>query len=160
MRTKKDQLVRIINTQSQLLNLKIMELQMNSVLAENQESDSRYVAAKNIKLPDDTSQVTVSIYFGGEGQSGSATLKVLRTNQESKFIKGSIDNILIGTCKELMGQVLNIESFIQDTSNKSNKIILTVKIRQAGKVIYDDTHMSGVNTEGGASLYTHHLTFY
>lgn len=160
MRTKKDQLARIINTQSQLLNLKIMELQMNSVLAENQESDSRYVTAKNIRLPDDASQVTVSIYFGGEGQSGSATLKVLRTNQESKFIKGSVDNILIGTCKELMGQVLNIESFIQDTSKKSNKTILTVKIRQAGKVIYDDTHMSGVNTEAEASLYTHYLTFY
>ncbi|WP_347218221.1 hypothetical protein [Chryseobacterium sp.] len=160
MTTKKNQLTRIINTQSQLLNLKIMELQMSSVLSDAQENDSRYVAAKNIRLPNDESQVTVSIRFGGEGQTGTATLKVLRTNQESKFIKGSVDNILIGTCNELIGQVLNIESFIQDTSRESNKTILTVKIRQAGKVIYDDTHTSEVKTDGGASSYTHHLTFY
>ncbi|AZA92122.1 Uncharacterised protein [Chryseobacterium nakagawai] len=160
MKTKKDQLTRIINTQSQLLNLKIMELQMGSVVSGTQENDSRYVAAKNIRLPDDGSQITVSIYFGGEGQLGSATLKVLRTNQESKFIKESIDNILIGTCNELIGHVLNIESFIQDVSRESNKTILTVKIRNAGKVIYDDTHVSEVKTEGGVSLYTHHITFY
>lgn len=160
MRTRKDQLTRIINTQSQLLNLKIMELQMSSVLSETQDSDSRYVAAKNIRLPDDESQITVSIYFGGEGQLGSATLKVLRTNQESRFIKGSIDNILIGTCSDLIGQVLNIESFIQDASSECNKTILTVKIRQEGKIIYHDTHISEVKTEGEASLFTHHITFY
>lgn len=160
MRTRKDQLTRIINTQSQLLNLKIMELQMSSVSSDIQESDGRYVTAKNIRLPDDESHITVSIYFGGEGQLGSATLKVLRTNQESRFIKGSIDNILIGTCNDLIGQVLSIESFIQDTGRECNKTILTVKIRQSGRVIYNDTHISEVKTEGEASLFTHHITFY
>ncbi|RXM63820.1 MULTISPECIES: hypothetical protein [unclassified Chryseobacterium] len=160
MRTRKDQLTRIINTQSQLLNLKIMELQMSSVSSDIQENDGRYVTAKNIRLPDDESQITVSIYFGGEGQLGSATLKVLRTNQESRFIKGSIDNILIGTCNDLIGQVLSIESFIQDTGRECNKTILTVKIRQSGRVIYNDTHISEVKTEGEASLFTHHITFY
>ncbi|RXM51900.1 hypothetical protein BOQ64_08490 [Chryseobacterium sp. CH25] len=137
-----------------------MELQMSSVSSDIQENDGRYVTAKNIRLPDDESQITVSIYFGGEGQLGSATLKVLRTNQESRFIKGSIDNILIGTCNDLIGQVLSIESFIQDTGRECNKTILTVKIRQSGRVIYNDTHISEVKTEGEASLFTHHITFY
>ncbi|WP_131797284.1 hypothetical protein [Chryseobacterium kwangjuense] len=160
MKTKKDQLARIMNTQAQLLNLKIMELQMSSVLSAAEENDSRYVAAKNLRLPNDDSQVTVSIYFGGEGQAGTSTLKIMRTTQSSKSISVSTDNILIGTCNELIGYVLRIESMIQDTSRETNKTILTVKIRQGGAIIYHDTHSSEVEHEGGVSSYTHHITFY
>ncbi|HCA07292.1 hypothetical protein [Chryseobacterium sp.] len=81
MKTKKDQLAKIMNTQAQLLNLKIMELQTSSALSTVQDNDNRYVAVKNLRLPDDGSSVTVSIYFGGEGQLGTSTFKVLRTNQ-------------------------------------------------------------------------------
>lgn len=160
MKTKKDQLARIMNTQAQLLNLKIMELQTSSVLSAAEEKDSRYVAAKNLRLPNDDSQVTVSIYFGGEGQAGTSTLKIMRTTESSKSISVSTDNILIGTCNELIGYVLRIESMIQDTSRETNKIILTVKIRQSGTTIYHDTHTSEVENEGGVSSYTHHITFY
>ncbi|REC78066.1 hypothetical protein DRF60_10425 [Chryseobacterium elymi] len=160
MKTKKDQLARIINTQAQLLNFKIMELQMSSALSAAQENDSRYVAAKNLRLPSDESLVTVSIYFGGEGQGGTSTFKILRTNQPSKSIKVSTDNILIGTCNELIGNVLSIESMIQDLSTDSDKTILTVKIRQNGTIIYNDTHTSEVKNQGGVSSYTHHITFY
>lgn len=160
MKTKKDQSAKISNTQAQLLNLKIMELQTGSVLSAVKDNDNRYVAVKNLRLPDDESSVTVSIYFGGEGQLGTSTFKVLRTNQPSKSINVSTDNILIGTCNELIGNVLSIESMIQDISKESDKTILTVKIRQAGKTLYDDTHTSEVKNEGGVSFYTHHITFY
>lgn len=160
MKTKKDQLARIMNTQAQLLNLKIMELQMNSLSSATQEKDSKYFAGKNLRLPNDESPITVSIYFGGEGQTGSSTFKVLRTNQPAKSISVSTDNILIGTCNELIGYVLSIESFIVDLSTESNKTILTVKIRQGGAIIYHDTHTSEVTNQGGVSLYTHHITFY
>lgn len=160
MKTKKDQLARIMNTQAQLLNLKIMELQMSTALSDGQENDNRYVAAKNLRLPDDESSVTISIYFGGDGQSGTATLKIMRTTQPSKSITLSTDNILIGTCNELIGNVLSIESMIQDVSAQSNETILTVKIRQGGTIIYHDTHTSEVKNQGGVSSYTHHITFY
>ncbi|REC49119.1 hypothetical protein [Chryseobacterium pennipullorum] len=163
MKTKKNQTVRILNAQTQLLNYKIWEMQMiNSPLLDAQEKDSQYVASKNLRLPNDESEVTVSIYFGGDDQLGSARLKILRTNKPSLYIKTSTDDILMGNCRELIGNVLAIAADITDSNQnpENNKTILRVIIKQGNNRIYDDNHTIDVGNEGATASFTHYITFY
>lgn len=163
MKTKKNQSIKILNAQTQLLNYKILEIQMaNNSLLDASENNSQYVATKNLRLPSDNSQVTTSIYFGGDDQLGSATLKILRTNQSAKFINTSTDNILIGKCNELIGNVFCIAADITDTNQNSenNRTTLRVKIMQAATVIYEDKHTIDVGNEGATASFTHYITFF
>lgn len=163
MKTKKNQSVRILNAQTQLLNYKIMEMNMtNNSLLSSTEKDSNYVVTKNLLLPNDNSQVTVSIYFGGENQFGSAKIKILRTNEPVKFIKSSTDNIILGICSDLIGNVLCIAADITDSNQvpENNNTVLTVKIMQQNRVLYDDKHTVDVGNEGSTASFTYYLTFY
>lgn len=163
MKTKKDQLARIINAQSLLLNYKIWEMQMaNSSLLNIKESDSSYLTSKNLQLPNNDSPVTVSIYFGGNDQFGSARLKVLKTNKPSIDIKTSRDDIVIGSCKELIGNLFSIAADITDSNEnpENNNTVLKVKIKQNDSIIYEDNHTIDVGNEGATASFTYYITFY
>ncbi|MDQ1857311.1 MULTISPECIES: hypothetical protein [unclassified Chryseobacterium] len=163
MKAKKNQTEKILKAQNHLLNYKILEMQMiNSSLLDVLGGDSRYVAGKNLELPDDNSEVTVSIYFGGENQFGSARLKVLRTNKPSIYIETSEDDIVIGTCKELIGNAFVIGAEITDSNRdpENNNTILKIKIKQNNKIIYQDSHTIDVGNEGATATFTYNITFY
>ncbi|WP_374458650.1 hypothetical protein [Chryseobacterium taeanense] len=163
MSTKKNQSARILNAQTQLLNFKIQQLNMINNLTGALGDNNHYVAIKDIFLSkfDPNDHVSVSIFFGGENQKGSSTLKILKTAEQSKFISQSTENINIGECKDLAGQILDIESSITDTNGNAeqNDTILTIKINIGLREVYKDQHTITVG-EAGTSSFTHYITFY
>ena len=163
MSTKKNQSARILNAQTQLLNFKIQQLSMMNYLTDAVDNNNHYVAIKDVFLSEFNGNdvILISVFFGGENQKGSSTLKVLKTIEQPKFISKSTEKISIGKCRDLSGQILDIESHISDTNkdDENNDTTLTVKIMIAAKVVYKDQHMITVS-EGGTSTFTHYITFY
>ena len=164
MNTKKEQSARILNAQTQLLNFKIQQLSMMNYLSDTANNNNHYVAIKDVFLSEfnENENVFVSIFFGGENQKGSSTLKVLKTIEQPKFIPRSTENISIGKCKNLSGQILDIESNITDTNQdeQNNDTILTIKLKIGTEVVYEDQHTIKVTQNGGTSTFTHYITFY
>lgn len=163
MSTKKNQSARILNAQTQLLNFKIQQLNMMNYLTDAVDNNNHYVAIKDVFLSgfNVNEDILISIFFGGEDQKGSSTLKVLKTIEQPKFISKSTEKISIGKCRDLSGQILDIESHISDTNQdeENNNTTLTVKIAIGSKVVYKDQHTITVS-EGGTSTFTHYITFY
>lgn len=163
MSTKKNQSARILNAQTQLLNFKIQQLSMMNYLTDAVNNNNHYVAIKDIFLSDfnENDNILVSIFFGVEDQKGSSTLKILKTAEQPKFISQSAENIRIGQCKDLAGQILDIESNITDTNGNpdQNDTILTVKVKIGSKQVYKDQHTINVG-EAGTASFTHYITFY
>lgn len=83
---------------------------------------------RKYKLKNDGSKITVDVLSGSAGQSPDITVK-LNTKKLAAHENQSIKNLLIDIDENLKDKVLKIVGNIVDTSNDSNKIEVTLKVK-------------------------------
>ena len=113
---------------------------------------------KEYRLNSDGSDIILDLIFGDVGQSPDTTIKLNTKVLLSEF-KKSVEDFLVGSDNDLDGKALRINGNITDTSKKSNKISLGIRVNGGVKELSKDFNVT-VADEGEVVIFSLVIRFF